>query len=104
VPTCSLRLTRRYDAAPDEVWAALRDLDAWLAPPPGVTVASEDAGRLLELDWRPDGEPPSVVRLELQREGARTTVVVEHSRVEATRGMRYLRAWTHAVERFEAQR
>ena len=104
VATCSLRITRRYDAPPEEVWASVRDLDRWLAPPPGVTVASEQAARLLELDWRPEGEPASVVRLELRRDGARTLLVLEHEQVEATRGMRFLRAWTNAVDRFEAAR
>ena len=100
--TCSLRITRRYDAPPEEVWASLRDLDRWLAPPSGVTVANEQAAQLLELHWRPDGEPASVVRLELRREGQRTLLVLEHERVEATHGMRYLRAWTNAVDGFEA--
>ena len=102
--TCSLRITRRYDAPPDEVWASLRSLERWLAPPAGVTVANEQAGRLLELDWRPDGEPPSIVRLELREDGPRTMVVLEHLQIEAVRGMRYMQAWTRAVDRFEAER
>jgi len=102
VGTCSIKITRRYDAAPDEVWAALRNLERWLAPPAGVAVAREQVGRLLELDWRPEGEPPSVVRLELRPEGARTVVVVEHAQIEATRGMGYMRSWMRVVERFEA--
>jgi hypothetical protein len=99
-----LRITRRYDASPDEVWASLRSLDRWLAPPPGVTVANEEAGRLLELHWRPDGEPPSLVRMELREDGARTLLVLEHLQIEAIRGMRYMQVWMRAVERFEAAR
>ena len=99
---CALRLSRRYDAEPSEVWTAVSDLDRWLAPPDGVTVRRTEPERRLELDWRPDGEPPSVVVVELRAEGAQTIVVVEHTQIEATRGMRYIAAWSHALERFEA--
>ena len=101
---CALRITRRYDAPPAEVWTALADLDRWLAPPHGVTVRQSEPERRLELDWRPDGEPPSEVVVELRAEGAGTVVVVEHSQIEATRGMGYLAAWSRALDRFEASR
>jgi uncharacterized protein YndB with AHSA1/START domain len=101
---CALRVTRRYDAAPAEVWSALADLDRWLGPPQGVTVRRAEPDRRLELEWRPDGEPPSEVVVELRAEGARTVVVVEHSQIEATRGMGYLAAWGRALDRFEDAR
>ena len=67
-------------------------------------MADEQDGRLLELNWRPKGEPPSVVRIELRAEGARTVVVLEHTQIEATRGMRYVNSWTRSFDRFEAAR
>src|SRR5436309_667432 len=43
---CEVRLTRRYvEASPAEVWAALTDLDRWLAPPQGVAVAHVEPER-----------------------------------------------------------
>ena len=99
---CELRITRRYDASPAEVWAALTDLEGWLAPPLGVTVVHTDPEQRLELDWRPEGEPPSTVTVELRREGGRTVLVLEHAQVEATLGMRYLAAWSRALDRFES--
>jgi uncharacterized protein YndB with AHSA1/START domain len=101
---CALRITRRYNAPPAEVWTALADLDRWLAPPPGVTVRHTEPERRLELDWRPDGEPPSEVVVELRAEGGETVVVVEHTQIDATHGMGYLAAWSRALDRFEASR
>ena len=101
---CALRLTRRYDAPPAEVWTALADLDRWLAPPPGVTIRHTEPERRLELDWRPDGEPPSEVVVELRAEGDQTVVVVEHTQIDASRGMGYLAAWSRALDTFEASR
>jgi uncharacterized protein YndB with AHSA1/START domain len=98
---CELRITRRYDASPAEVWAAMSDLDRWLAPPHGVHVVRSDPERRLELDWRPEGEPPSTVTVELRVEDGRTVLVLEHAQIEATLGMRYLAAWSRALDRFE---
>jgi hypothetical protein len=99
---CEVRITRRYEASPAEVWAALTDLDRWLAPPQGVTVAHAESERRLELDWRPEGEPPSAVTVELRVEGNRTVLVLEHSQIDATLGMRYIAAWSQALDRLEA--
>jgi uncharacterized protein YndB with AHSA1/START domain len=101
---CELRITRRYEASPAEVWEALMDLDRRLAPPQGVTVVHAEAERRLELDWRPEGEPPSTVSVELRTEGGRTVLVLEHAQIEATLGMRYVAAWTRALDRFEVSR
>ena len=103
---CAARFTRRYDASVDDVWRALTDPNAltrWLAPPPGVTVVRTEPERLLELDWSPPGEPPSVVRIELRAEGERTLLVVDHSRIDAAIGMRYMRDWSRALQRFEME-
>jgi uncharacterized protein YndB with AHSA1/START domain len=97
---CSLRLTRRYAAAPDDVWSALtapESVERWLRPPTGVELREVRPGRVLELDW-PDA---SVVRLELSADGDGTILVLDHSRIEATRGMRAMRRWTEALSRLE---
>jgi len=101
---CELRITRRYEATPAEVWEALMDLERWLAPPPGVTVLNAEAERRLELDWRPRGEPPSTVSVELRAEGGRTVLVLEHAQIVAALGLRYVAAWSRALDRFEASR
>jgi uncharacterized protein YndB with AHSA1/START domain len=121
--SCSLRLTRRYEAAPEEVWAALSDpqsLARWLATPrvielrPGGHLELEfpgggrvrgrvraiEPGRLLELDWRYGEEEPSVVRFELTEDGEETVLVLEHSRIEEPLGMVYIARWTGMLERF----
>jgi uncharacterized protein YndB with AHSA1/START domain len=95
---CEIRITRRYDAPPAEVWSALHDLHTWLRPPQGVTIAHADEERRLELDWRPVGEPPSSVVLELHADGDQTVVVLEHTQIEATRGMRYLAVWPRRLD------
>lgn len=119
---CSLRLTRRYAAAPDEVWGALSDpgsLARWLAVPrvielrrdgrfelelPGGgrvegRVREVEPGRVLVLDWRYGEEAPSIVRFELSADGEETVLVLEHSRIEESLGMVYIARWSGAVER-----
>jgi|ERR671932_2725539 uncharacterized protein YndB with AHSA1/START domain len=100
----SLRLTRRYDASPNDVWAALSEDDSrsrWLAPPPDVeaTVRTVEPGRVLELDWRRNGEPESLVRLEVAAEASGSVVVLDHSRLEARICMRYFPFWTQRIAR-----
>jgi hypothetical protein len=103
---CEARFTRRYDATIEDVWHALTDPDAlarWLAPPPGVTVVRTEPRRLLELDWSPPNEPPSRVRIELRADGERTLLVLDHGRIDATLGMRYMRDWGRALQRFDSE-
>jgi hypothetical protein len=98
---CELRITRRYEAPPEEVWRALtapESIARWLAPPPGVAMRTVEAERVLELDWRPAGEQPSLVRLELAEDGTGTRLVLDHSRIQAELGMRYLSQWTRRLE------
>jgi uncharacterized protein YndB with AHSA1/START domain len=123
---CSLRLTRRYAAAPEEVWGALSDpesLARWLAVPRMIElrrggrfelesvgggrvegrVREIEPGRVLELDWRYGDEEPSIVRFELSEDGEETVLVLEHSRIEEPLGMVYIARWTGAVERLGAR-
>jgi hypothetical protein len=100
---CEARFTRRYDAPIAQVWLALTDTASvarWLAPPAGVEVVGSERERVLELDWSPPGEPQSLVRIELRAEGERTLLVLDHRRIDAALGMRYMRDWSHALDRF----
>ena len=100
---CSVRFTRRYAEAPAEVWQALTQPDSlarWLRPGFDVPRNEVEPGRVLELDWRPPGEEPSLVRIELTPDGGGTVLVLDHARVEASRGMEAMRYWQHALERF----
>jgi uncharacterized protein YndB with AHSA1/START domain len=115
---CSVRLTRRFAASPDEVWAALTEADSlrrWLDPKCELSlergasfglgegtingrVRALEPQRLLELDWDTDGDP-SVVRFELTTDGTETVLVLDHERIEESAGMTYMRQWTQALDR-----
>lgn len=99
---CSVRLTRRYADPPDEVWKALTEPDSvarWLAPGFDLRPTVVEVGRVLELDWRPPGEPPSLVRFELAADGEGTVLVLDHSRINEQYGMRSMARWFSALER-----
>jgi uncharacterized protein YndB with AHSA1/START domain len=123
--SCEVRLTRYYRAAPDEVWAALTDPDSlarWLAAPGELDlrrggsfelelhdgermngqVRSVEPSRLLELDWMAPGEEPSIVRFELSQDGGGTVLVLDHSRIDARVGMRYMARWEGHLGRLDA--
>jgi uncharacterized protein YndB with AHSA1/START domain len=122
--SCEVRLTRYYRAAPDEVWAALTDADSlarWLAAPGEIDlrrggsfelelhgermngrVRSVEPSRLLELDWVAPGEEPSIVRFELSQDGGGTVLVLDHSRIDASVGMRYMARWERHLGRLDA--
>ncbi len=95
---CSVRLTRRYDASPAEVWRALTDPASrarWLGALDGE-VREVEPGRLLELELH-----DSLARIELHRDGDRTVLVLDHAAIPAARGMRAIRVWTAALARLE---
>ena len=101
---CSLRLTRRYAEAPADVWRALTEpesLERWLRPGFPVPRRTVEEERVLELDWRPPGEEPSVVRIELTPSGTGTRLVLDHARIEAVHGMQAMRFWAAALDRFQ---
>ncbi len=106
--TCSLRVTRYYDASPAEVWATLTEPDSvarWLgsmADALRANVRSLQAERLLEVDWTPPGEERSVVQFELRPDGAGTVLVLDHRRIDARRGMRAMNIWEHHLQRLDA--
>jgi uncharacterized protein YndB with AHSA1/START domain len=122
---CWFRLTRRYGASPEEVWAALTEpesLARWLARPhrvelePGGAfeldfnpermagrVREVEPARVLELDWRHADEQPSVVRIELASEAGGTRVVLEHRQVDEALGQGYAVGWTTHLDRLEGE-
>jgi uncharacterized protein YndB with AHSA1/START domain len=123
---CELRITRRYDATPQEVWRALTEpasLARWLAVPVDVELAPGGAfelalpndgridghvrdlvpERLLELDWRHGDEQRSVVRFELHGDDGGTVLTLDHGRIEAPLGMAYISRWGHALDRLDAE-
>lgn len=98
--------SRRYEAPPTEVRAALTEpesLQRWLAPPPGVAAREVEPERVLELEWRPEGEPPSLVRFELSPAAGGTTLVVDHRRLEERVCMGYMRVWTSRLPLLDMQ-
>jgi uncharacterized protein YndB with AHSA1/START domain len=124
--TCEVRLTRHYRAAPDEVWAALTDPDSlrrWLAAPVEIDLRSRGSFRLqlserermdgrvravepprtLELDWMRTGEEPSIIRFVLSPERDGTEFVLQHLRIEAQIGMRYMAVWERRLRAFDAE-
>jgi uncharacterized protein YndB with AHSA1/START domain len=101
---CEIRYTRYYAAPLDEVWGALTEPESvrrWLGEAPG-TVRSAVTERLLELDWAGPGEEPSIVRFELTTDGEGTVLVLDHHRVDARIGMRYLSLWSRRLARLDA--
>jgi uncharacterized protein YndB with AHSA1/START domain len=121
--TCEVRYTRYYRAPPDEVWAALTEPDSlarWLAPTRHVVlrpdgpfelqleretmngrVRAVEPPRLLELDWVEADEPPSIVRFELSSDGSGTVLVLDHRRIDARIGMRYMTRWGNRLARLD---
>jgi uncharacterized protein YndB with AHSA1/START domain len=100
---CELRFTRRYDATPAEVWAALTEPESiarWLGPVP-TRVRESEPERLLELDWEPPGDEPSVVRFELIATASGTQLVLDHRRVNLAQGGLYMERWTPALRRLD---
>jgi uncharacterized protein YndB with AHSA1/START domain len=124
---CAVRLTRRYAAAPSEVWDALTDresLGRWLAsvvdvqlvaggafvlalPGDGgridARVREVEAERVLELDWSHAEEERSVVRFELAPDGDGTLLVLDHRRIDEPVGMAYIARWTRAFARLDRE-
>ena len=101
---CDVRFTRRYDATPSEVWAALTEPESivrWLGPVP-TNVRDSEPERMLELDWLVPGDEPSIVRFELRpRAGGGTELVLDHRRINAVQGMLYSERWTNTLLRLD---
>jgi uncharacterized protein YndB with AHSA1/START domain len=99
---CEVRFTRRYDATPAEVWAALTEPESvarWLGPVP-TRVRESQPEQFLELDWEPPGDEPSVVRFELTARDGGTQLVLDHRRINLTLGDAYMDRWANTLVRF----
>jgi uncharacterized protein YndB with AHSA1/START domain len=120
-----VRLTRRYEASPAEVWNVLTEAETmarWLGQPRQLSLSVGGAfelelprgasvvgrirtlepGRLLEMEWRRDGEDDSVVRFEVRNVGGGTVLVLDHTLIEERLGMSYIARWTSTLRQFEA--
>jgi uncharacterized protein YndB with AHSA1/START domain len=67
-----------------------------------TSIRALEPERLLELDWAPPGERPSVVRFELRPEGEGTVLELGHSLIDARVGMRALGRWENHLGRLDA--
>jgi uncharacterized protein YndB with AHSA1/START domain len=115
----SVRFEREYGASLDAVWAAVSDpeqLRGWLAVGGAVleprvggsfelwmasadevtawgTVLAFEPPRLLEVEWRFEGEDESVLRIELEPRGDRTLLVLDHRLLKASQAGGYGAGW-----------
>ena len=111
---CAVHFERLYDFTPAELWSAITDptrLGRWLAQAqvdPGVgghvrlafdggrtegRILTWDEPRIVEYEWRFDGEDESVVRFELRPQEFGTLLVLDHRRLGRTAGIGYAAGW-----------
>lgn len=121
-PQCQLRLTRRFEASPDELWQAITDAESvgrWLGRPlrfdlygagemelelsDGTSVTASvrklDPPHLMELEWADEEGQPSLVSLTLMPEDEVTVLVLDHVQIGERFGMRYLGRWDSSLDR-----
>jgi uncharacterized protein YndB with AHSA1/START domain len=115
----SIRLEREYDAPVERVWAAVTEpeqLCGWLAVGGAVleprvggrfevrmkpgdeatawgAVLAFEPPRLLEVEWRHEGEDESVLRIELERRGDGTLLVLDHRLLQARQAAGFGAGW-----------
>ena len=118
-----VRLQRRFDASPAEVWASLTEpesLSRWLGqaqraeafaggaweiefgtdPKTRMSgrVRTVEHERLLEVEWNYPGEPRSLVRFELHQERGGVRVVVEHRGLDRRATTAYAQGWRRHLD------
>jgi uncharacterized protein YndB with AHSA1/START domain len=121
-----VRLQRRLDASPAEVWAALTEpesLSRWLGDAQRAEAvaggaweirfgAGENARmsgrvrtveheRLLEVEWSYPGEPPSLLRFELHEERGGVRLVVDHRGLDRRATTAYAQGWRRHLDELE---
>jgi uncharacterized protein YndB with AHSA1/START domain len=115
----SVRFEREYVAAVEDVWSAVTDperlrrwlaaggavleprvggrFELWMSPGAGETVwgtvLAIEPPRLLEVEWRYEGEDESVLRIELEPRGERTLLVLDHRRLQEGQAAGYGAGW-----------
>ena len=117
----SVRLTRHFAAPAADVWAVLTEPESvtrWLGHAGGRFATGQEVElsrdgdvesvvarvrelnpeRVLELDWHPRGEPPSVVRIELSEEPDGTKLVLDHRRLDERACLRHASRWRRRLE------
>lgn len=123
----SVRFEREYEASVEEVWAAVTEPDQlrrWLAIGGAVleprvggrfevrmteddmetawgAVLAFDPPRLLELEWRYEGEDESVLRIELEPRGDGTLLVLDHRLLQARQAAGYGAGWHAYLDALE---
>jgi uncharacterized protein YndB with AHSA1/START domain len=119
-----VRFERVYDYRPEELWAAITEpeqIRGWFGETSldlergegsvrfedgqivTLRVRRLEPGKLVEYDWGIPGEPPSVLRLELEPQERGTLLVLDHRRLTTGEAVGYGAGW-HAhldgLERF----
>lgn len=119
----AVRFERVYDYRPDEVWAAITELEqirGWLGQAEldlsedgGGTIAfgegeiatlrvrTLEPGRLVEYDWTYPDEPDSVLRLELEPRGDGTLLILDHRRLASEDVVNYSAGWHSHLDALE---
>jgi uncharacterized protein YndB with AHSA1/START domain len=118
-----VRFERVYDYRPDELWAAVTEPEhvrGWLGETDldlnggHGTVRFEDGGvvtlrvrrvepgRLVEYDWEIPGEPPSVLRVELEPQEHGTLLVLDHRRLSTDQATGYGAGWHAHLDALES--
>ena len=118
-----VRFERVYDYRPDELWAAVTEpeqIRGWLgeldldldggdgtltfegAEAVTLRVRRLEPQKLVEYDWEIAGEPPSILRLELEPQGAGTLLVVDHRRLAPDVAVGYGAGWHAHLDMLEA--
>lgn len=123
----SVRFEREYAAPVARVWAAVTEpeqLRGWLAVGGAVleprvggrfevrmtpgeketargTVLAFEPPRLLEVEWRYEGEDESVLRIELEPRGESTLLVLDHRLLQAAQAPGYGSGWHAYLDALE---
>jgi uncharacterized protein YndB with AHSA1/START domain len=117
-----VRFERVYDYRPEELWAAITEpeqIRGWLGETEldldggrgsirfdgggsvGLRVRRVEPGKLVEYDWEIPGEPPSVLRVELEPQDRGTLLVLDHRRLSAAQATGYGAGWHAHLDALE---
>jgi uncharacterized protein YndB with AHSA1/START domain len=118
-----VRFERVYDYRPEELWAAVTEpeqIRGWLGETEldldggrgiirfegggsvTIRVRRLEPGRLVEYDWEIPGEPPSVLRVELEPQDRGTLLVLDHRRLSTDQATGYGAGWHAHLDALES--